>query len=245
MRKTSDGDAVQQLLHVSTAVRLQVVEAFAPIRLLGLHPPEPHETHELYAPGELEDFLWESIHWYLFRDFSQKPQQKRNISSPAICAAPAISDSLEVLSTRSSSQSSTYIYLYVKITPEGHRSPTGKKIETISWGGVGKIGYDKGEERVDVRDGCEAAQAALGHVMKARFKRVPHFVAGEGPFVLTSEWIRFANPYYRAMHGSFGPPATGAEVLVSCWLHNKGPDYEPTVHDIANKSWLFETEVAY
>lgn len=162
---------------------------------------------------------------------------------PGIVAAPVIGPWDEPL-LNVEDQSATYISVDIQITVDEHLSPLkGELVEqhdyTISGGGAHDDDDDVAR-RVRVNDGCEAVLTVIQGILQARSQ--PPVPPEYDEF--TDDWIACANPYYRAMHGSFGPPTCGAQVLVTCWLHDKGSKHNPTHQVEASKHWRFDVAKA-
>lgn len=235
MQRTRDSKLVRLLLHLSRETRCKVVKAFAPIRLFELQPAAAH-ADQLRAPKELHDFLWDSIHWHLFRDFSHKPAKPEDAAavaaptvygSRAIKPAPVIGDWHESLTTVKSHRT-TYVYISIELNLYAPALyPASKRMAHSVWCGTGQIGYDLGEARVSIRDACEAVELAIGHVLEMQ---------AEAKIL----WVHFANPYFRALQGTLASSKAALGIEVACWLHDKGQSYTPPDDLPANKNWSFE-----
>lgn len=252
MEVTKDGTAVVRLLHTSRITRLKCVRAFQPIRLLEVHPPDPREGHQLRVPREFERFLWQALHWHLCRDFSQQPLSASPSDTAAVptellgvVGAPVIGDWRELLTTVLG-EIHTHITVDLDLTAHAHTPPLrrDKRVNRIFRIFTARIGYNKGERRVNVKDGCEAAAMAIADAVAMRWAKQNRTLPAAGwDQTKEKDWIRCVNPVYRALHGSLGPPASGAQIMISCWMHTKGPNYTPTDEE-ANRYWLFEVETA-
>lgn len=222
--KTEDSRLIRALLHVSRHVRSKVAHAFTPICFFKVPAFPAHLNHGLCMPRELDRFIWDAIDFHFpadcFGSLGSANRQQRAVldGSRAGMKVPATGAWLEALSTVDNSKSSKIAYfsaqLILKVEDSRFNGDGAQRIRTAPY--------------VSVHDACEAIQRSI---VKALNKSEQ-----------TTRWVNFANPFFRALKGDFGPSKAKVTIEVSCWLRSTGPiDGVPLSNKDANGRWKFET----